>query len=257
MPSLHPAVFRCRYHLAEQRERRRHGRRCSIVRQARQQRRASEGAGCAPKCRRLNGSSGAASRCLTLVTDVPNSARLAYVGIDNRAAGETAAYLIGGWLGGEPARCAGHLEQQPLSRRGGARDRFSPRAARALSGARHRRGERRPWHRPPDRTTGAAARSEPRHRRCLFGRRRQAGDRCRPFTRSAAPAASSSATISTPTTSRCFAPAHFRGAPPRSGAGHAQRLPACDARAWCTAETVVPGVVQLQVITPFNLPHLG
>jgi LacI family transcriptional regulator len=35
----------------------------------------------------------------TLVTDVANCARLAYIGIDNRAAGETAAYLIGEWLG--------------------------------------------------------------------------------------------------------------------------------------------------------------
>jgi LacI family transcriptional regulator len=36
---------------------------------------------------------------VTLVTDVPASGRLDYVGIDNRAAGATAAYLIGGWLG--------------------------------------------------------------------------------------------------------------------------------------------------------------
>ncbi len=32
---------------------------------------------------------------VTLVTDLPSSARVAYVGIDNRAAGATAAYLIG------------------------------------------------------------------------------------------------------------------------------------------------------------------
>nr|WP_210270381.1 LacI family DNA-binding transcriptional regulator [Ensifer oleiphilus] len=32
---------------------------------------------------------------VTLVTDLPNSARTAYAGADNRAAGETAAYLIG------------------------------------------------------------------------------------------------------------------------------------------------------------------
>ena len=36
---------------------------------------------------------------LTLVTDVPTSRRIAYVGIDNRAAGATAAYLITQWLG--------------------------------------------------------------------------------------------------------------------------------------------------------------
>jgi LacI family transcriptional regulator len=39
---------------------------------------------------------------VTLVTDLPNSGRVAYVGIDNRAAGATAAYLLGQWLGREP-----------------------------------------------------------------------------------------------------------------------------------------------------------
>ena len=39
---------------------------------------------------------------VTLVTDVPGSRRAAYVGIDNRAAGATAAYLVGEWLGREP-----------------------------------------------------------------------------------------------------------------------------------------------------------
>ena len=38
---------------------------------------------------------------VTLVTDLPDSARLAYVGMDNRAAGRTAAYLLGQWLGAE------------------------------------------------------------------------------------------------------------------------------------------------------------
>jgi LacI family transcriptional regulator len=36
---------------------------------------------------------------VTLVTDIPGSGRLAYVGIDNRAAGATAAYLVDQWLG--------------------------------------------------------------------------------------------------------------------------------------------------------------
>ncbi|MFF4547733.1 LacI family DNA-binding transcriptional regulator [Streptomyces sp. NPDC001435] len=39
---------------------------------------------------------------VTLVTDLPHSARLAYVGIDNRAAGATAAYLLQQWLGERP-----------------------------------------------------------------------------------------------------------------------------------------------------------
>ena len=43
---------------------------------------------------------------VTLVTDVPHSSRIAYVGMDNRAAGETAAYLIGQFL---PRRRAGVL----------------------------------------------------------------------------------------------------------------------------------------------------
>lgn len=34
---------------------------------------------------------------VTLVTDVPDSRRIAYVGIDNRAAGATAAYLLSQW----------------------------------------------------------------------------------------------------------------------------------------------------------------
>lgn len=36
---------------------------------------------------------------VTLVTDLPGSGRLAYVGMDNVAAGQTAAYLLGQWLG--------------------------------------------------------------------------------------------------------------------------------------------------------------
>ena len=44
---------------------------------------------------------------ITVVTDLPQSRRLAYVGLDNRAAGETAAYLLGQWLGG--SRKAGVL----------------------------------------------------------------------------------------------------------------------------------------------------
>lgn len=39
---------------------------------------------------------------VTLVTDLPRSQRTAYIGIDNRAAGATAAYLITQWLGRRP-----------------------------------------------------------------------------------------------------------------------------------------------------------
>lgn len=41
---------------------------------------------------------------VTLVTDLPNTSRTAYAGADNRAAGETAAYLIGERLRGERLR---------------------------------------------------------------------------------------------------------------------------------------------------------
>lgn len=39
---------------------------------------------------------------VTFVTDIPLSRRVAYVGIDNRAAGATAAYLIDKWLADSP-----------------------------------------------------------------------------------------------------------------------------------------------------------
>jgi LacI family transcriptional regulator len=40
---------------------------------------------------------------VTYATDVPNSQRCAYVGIDNRSAGATAAYLVQQWLGPTPS----------------------------------------------------------------------------------------------------------------------------------------------------------
>lgn len=43
---------------------------------------------------------------VTLVTDVPASQRTAYVGMDNRSAGATAAYLMTRWLGQRPGTVA-------------------------------------------------------------------------------------------------------------------------------------------------------
>ncbi|MGV9801298.1 LacI family DNA-binding transcriptional regulator [Mycobacterium sp. NPDC003449] len=40
---------------------------------------------------------------VTYTTDIPASARCAYVGIDNHGAGATAAYLLGQWLGTTPS----------------------------------------------------------------------------------------------------------------------------------------------------------
>ena len=58
---------------------------------------------------------------VTLVTDLPGSARLAYVGMDNRAAGQTAAWLLGQWLG--PDTHAGVLVSLSSSRFRGEEER--------------------------------------------------------------------------------------------------------------------------------------
>ena len=42
---------------------------------------------------------------MTLVTDIRDSGRIAYVGLDNRSAGATAAYLAAGWLGDGRGTC--------------------------------------------------------------------------------------------------------------------------------------------------------
>jgi len=43
---------------------------------------------------------------ITLITDISNSGRAAYIGLDNRAAGRTAAYLIGRFIGPRSAKVA-------------------------------------------------------------------------------------------------------------------------------------------------------
>jgi LacI family transcriptional regulator len=43
---------------------------------------------------------------VTLISDISSSRRVAYVGLDNRAAGRTAAYLIGRFIGPKPAKVA-------------------------------------------------------------------------------------------------------------------------------------------------------
>jgi len=73
---------------------------------------------------------------VTLVTDLPSSARLAYVGIDNRAAGATAAYLMGQWLGERPGNVLTSLssgffrneEEREMGFRGAMRARHPERA---------------------------------------------------------------------------------------------------------------------------------
>ncbi len=99
LPSLRPAVFRARFHLRETAPVAEFVALLDGVR-----RRGSQGVllkgpdvpEVAEAARRLVA---AGIPVVTLVTDVPASGRLAYVGIDNRAAGATAAYLVGRWLG--------------------------------------------------------------------------------------------------------------------------------------------------------------
>ncbi len=43
---------------------------------------------------------------ITLITDISNTRRAAYIGLDNRAAGRTAAYLIARFIGARPAKVA-------------------------------------------------------------------------------------------------------------------------------------------------------
>lgn len=102
LPSLHPAVVRSRFHFRE----------TGPVREQvavldRIARRGSQGVILkAPDVPEITAAVGRLAEAgipvVTLVTDLPSSARLAYVGIDNRAAGATAAYLMDQWLGDRP-----------------------------------------------------------------------------------------------------------------------------------------------------------
>ena len=68
---------------------------------------------------------------LTLVTDLPASRRLHYIGMDNRAAGQTAAYLFAHWLPVGPATVAVNIgstrfrgeEEREMGFRAGLRER--------------------------------------------------------------------------------------------------------------------------------------
>jgi LacI family transcriptional regulator len=73
---------------------------------------------------------------VTLVTDLPGSQRLAYIGMDNRAAGATAAYLMGQWLGERPGNVLVTLsraffrgeEEREMGFRGAMRIRYRERS---------------------------------------------------------------------------------------------------------------------------------
>lgn len=102
LPSLHPAVVRSRFHFRET---------CPaaelIATIDKIAKRGSQGVILkAPDLPEIGAAVGrlvaTGIPVVTLVSDLPSSARMAYVGIDNRAAGATAAYLIGQWLGDRP-----------------------------------------------------------------------------------------------------------------------------------------------------------
>jgi LacI family transcriptional regulator len=102
LPSLHPAVVRSRFHFRES------GPASELV--ATMDRIAERGSqGVILKAPDLPEVVAAVGRLVaagipvvTLVSDLPGSARSGYVGADNRAAGATAGYLIGQWLGDRP-----------------------------------------------------------------------------------------------------------------------------------------------------------
>src|SRR3954465_11144048 len=102
LPSLRPAVVRSRFHFREK------GRPADIVKVLDDIRhrgargvvlKAPDVPEIADAIARLDKSG---IPVVTLVTDIPLSQRVAYVGIDNRAAGATAAYLIDRLLGDGP-----------------------------------------------------------------------------------------------------------------------------------------------------------
>ncbi|MDX6349326.1 MAG: LacI family transcriptional regulator [Streptomyces sp.] len=103
LPALHPAVVRSRFHFRET------GPVSELVATLDRLAGKRQSQGVILKAPDLPEVTAAVARLtgagipvVTLVTDLPASSRLAYVGIDNRAAGATAAYLIGQWLGDRP-----------------------------------------------------------------------------------------------------------------------------------------------------------
>lgn len=97
LPTLGPAILRVRYHIAELRAA---GQTVDLLDAIR--RRGTDGLVLkVPDLPEINAAA-AAFACtgipvVTLVTDLPASGRCAYIGIDNHAAGATAAYLMDAW----------------------------------------------------------------------------------------------------------------------------------------------------------------
>lgn len=102
LPSLRPAAFRVRFRLSQESDPQSAA--ADLVAIAR---RGSDGVILkAPDSPQVVGAVDALAAAgipvVTFVTDLPFSRRAAYVGVDNRAAGATAAYLVTRWSGAEP-----------------------------------------------------------------------------------------------------------------------------------------------------------
>ena len=102
LPSLRPAVVRSRFDFRETGEPGEIAATLDVI-----ARRGSRGVILkAPEAPEVNAAvlrlSQAGIPVVTLVSDLPFSKRVAYVGMDNRSAGATAAYLINQWLGDSP-----------------------------------------------------------------------------------------------------------------------------------------------------------
>lgn len=98
LPALQPAILRSRFHVHETLETEK-----IVELLARIRKNGSHGVllkapDVPPVSDAIGRLAAAGIPVVTLVTDLPGSARGSYVGMDNRAAGETAAYLIGQWI---------------------------------------------------------------------------------------------------------------------------------------------------------------
>jgi LacI family transcriptional regulator len=136
LPSLRPAVVRSRFDFREK------GDADEIVRVLDAiARRGSRGVILkAPEAPEVNAAvlrlSEAGIPVVTLVSDLPFSKRVAYVGMDNRSAGATAAYLVNQWLGDRDSRVLVALsrsvfrgeEEREIGFRSAIRERWPDRA---------------------------------------------------------------------------------------------------------------------------------
>jgi hypothetical protein len=144
---------------------------------------------------------------VTYTTDVANSDRCAYVGIDNHGAGMTAAYLVEQWLGAAPGDVLITLSRSVF--RGEGEREVGFRAGWRVRPA-DRRGQRGGRDRRQHRGAGArCAEPVPGHHRRVLARRRHTGHGggVRAFGRSAG---CSWPTTWTPTTAGCCVPASCR-----------------------------------------------